>query len=63
MTALSPSDIADLDQEIAEVREQIQHLKGSLRRPWNEQQATKMRYQLDAARRHRDRLEKVRATG
>lgn len=62
MTALTAADIADLDQEIAQTREQISHLNGSLAKPWNQQQADKMLIQRTAALTHLERLKALRAT-
>lgn len=50
-------DAIERDNEIAATREQIQHLTGSIAKPWNEQQLAKMEYQRKVARIHLARLE------
>lgn len=63
MVALShlESD-AELDDEITRIRAVLANLRRFAKRPWNEQQGQKLRWQVRACERHLARLERRRGT-
>lgn len=50
----------DLERELARCRADISRFTACVRKPWNEQQGSKCRAQLNAAERHLARLERLR---
>jgi len=54
-------DDVELDRELEACRADVARFTAASRRPWNEQQGTKVRAQLKVARIHLARLERLRS--